>query len=36
MIIKNITILSKDSSNKAQAKNINKIINKKFNEIYKK
>ena len=31
-----ITILSKDSSNKAQAKNINKIINKKFNEIYKK
>ena len=31
-----ITILSKDSSNKAQAKNINKIINKKFGEIYKK
>ena len=30
-----ITILSKDSSNKAQAKNINKIINKKFNGVKK-
>ena len=31
-----ITVLSKDSSNKAQAKNINKIINKKFRELNKK
>ena len=31
-----ITILSKDSSNIKQAKNINKIINKKFAEIFKK
>ena len=31
-----ITVLSKDSSNKGQAKNINKIINKKFGEIFKK
>ena len=31
-----ITILSKDSSNRKQAKNINKIINKKFGEIIKK
>ena len=31
-----ITILSKDSSNKQQAKNINKIINKKFKSIHKK
>ena len=28
-----VTVLSKDSSNKGQAKNINKIINKKFGEI---
>ena len=31
-----ITVLSKESSNKGQAKNINKIINKKFGEIFKK
>ena len=31
-----ITVLSKDSSNQAHAKNINKIINKKFGEIIKK
>ena len=31
-----VTVLSKDSSNKGQAKNINKIINKKFGEIFKK
>ena len=31
-----ITVLSKDSSNKGQARNINKIINKKFGEIFKK
>ena len=31
-----ITILSKDSSNKQQAKNINKIIYNKFSSIFKK
>ncbi len=31
-----ITILSKDSSNKTEAKIISRIINKKFGEIYKK
>ena len=31
-----ITVLSKDSSNKQQAKKINKIINKKFKSLHKK
>ena len=31
-----ICVLSKDNNNKTQARQINKIINKKFNEIFKK
>lgn len=31
-----ICVLSKESNNKTQAKQINKIINKKFSEIFKK